>query len=147
MSELPPDPPRLRAILAHLDRQLAETDTVRMYLQLQRQQVQRALDTAGRTPARGPRQQSGRAPELPPAAPAMRPLSGPTGDGSGFMLEMKKHPTHPNPAILHVDSCTMASQKTFALGAGELQAALREGEDVAPCEFCRPQNKIDEAIA
>ncbi|MFG3585158.1 DUF6233 domain-containing protein [Streptomyces sp. NPDC047990] len=147
MSELPPDPPRLRAILAHLDKQLADTDTVRMYLQLQRQQVQHALDAAGRAPDRGTRQAPRRAPELPSAGPTARPLNGPTGDGSGFMLEQKKHPTHPNPATLHVDSCTMATQKTLALNGGELQAALREGEDVAPCEFCRPQSKIGDAIA
>jgi hypothetical protein len=147
MSELPPDPARLRAILAHLDRQLADTDTLRTYLQLQRREVQRALDAAGRAPDRGPRQASRPAPELPPAAPATRPLSGPTGDGSGFMLEMKRHPQHPNPAVLHVDNCTMASQKTTALSDGELRAALREAEDVAPCPFCRPESKIDDAIA
>ncbi|MER7226466.1 hypothetical protein [Streptomyces rubradiris] len=43
MTELPPDPPRLRAILAHLDRQVAENDTIGRYLRLQRDAVRRHL--------------------------------------------------------------------------------------------------------
>ncbi|MER6443535.1 hypothetical protein ABT275_45895, partial [Streptomyces sp. NPDC001185] len=47
MSDMPPDSARLRAILAHLDRQLADTDTIRTYLRLQREEVQRANRPAG----------------------------------------------------------------------------------------------------
>ncbi|MGW7244218.1 hypothetical protein [Streptomyces sp. NPDC054804] len=43
MSELPPDPPRLRAILAHQDRQLADTETIAPYLRLPRDAVQATL--------------------------------------------------------------------------------------------------------
>ncbi|MFF0290048.1 hypothetical protein [Streptomyces sp. NPDC005262] len=43
MSELPPDPPRLRAILAHLNQQLTGNETVVIYLRLQRDAVQAVL--------------------------------------------------------------------------------------------------------
>ncbi|MFD8741288.1 hypothetical protein ACFV06_41210, partial [Streptomyces sp. NPDC059618] len=54
MSELPPDPQRLRAILAHLDQQIAHTETIGTYLRLQRDAVQAALDRAEHPPARRP---------------------------------------------------------------------------------------------
>ncbi|MEU2875035.1 hypothetical protein [Streptomyces sp. NPDC007070] len=43
---LPPDPPRLRMILAYLERQIAETDVVGMYLRLQRDAVRKELASA-----------------------------------------------------------------------------------------------------
>ena len=46
MSELPPDPPRLRVILAHLNQQLTANETVGIYLRLQRDAVQNALARA-----------------------------------------------------------------------------------------------------
>ncbi|MER5917860.1 hypothetical protein ABT124_48175 [Streptomyces sp. NPDC001982] len=48
MSELPPDPPRLRAIPAHLDQQLADNQTVGTYLRLQLDFVRQALAVAER---------------------------------------------------------------------------------------------------
>ncbi|MDF3142984.1 MULTISPECIES: hypothetical protein [unclassified Streptomyces] len=48
MNESPPDPARPRVILAHLDKQLADIETVGVYLCLQRDAVQRALATAER---------------------------------------------------------------------------------------------------
>ncbi|MFI5814959.1 hypothetical protein ACIA7S_28870 [Streptomyces sp. NPDC051643] len=72
MSDLPPDPARLRAILAHLDRQLADTDTIRTYLRLQREQVQRALHAAGRPPRQSRPQV--RPALAPPPFPAERSL-------------------------------------------------------------------------
>jgi hypothetical protein len=86
MSDLPPDPARLRAILAHLDRPLADTDTLRTYLRLQREQVQQALHAA--RPARSPRPQT--RPARPPATPAERPPNATTGTGDGYMLEIKR---------------------------------------------------------
>lgn len=69
MSELPPDPRRLRAILAHLDKQLsdnaavaayldeqlADSKTVGTYLLLQRKAVQTALTQAEATSLGHPR--------------------------------------------------------------------------------------------
>ncbi|MGQ5640515.1 MULTISPECIES: hypothetical protein [unclassified Streptomyces] len=50
MPHPPPDPPRLRAILAHLEKQLAENETVGIYLCLQRQAVLTALAHTERPP-------------------------------------------------------------------------------------------------
>ncbi|MGV9348670.1 hypothetical protein ACWDSD_28405 [Streptomyces spiralis] len=44
MSELPPDSPRLQAILPHLDKQLAEYETAVIYLRLQPRAVLAALE-------------------------------------------------------------------------------------------------------
>ena len=47
MSEmLPPDPTRLRVILAHLDKQMADHETIATYLRLQRDAVQEAITEA-----------------------------------------------------------------------------------------------------
>ncbi|MFI5817369.1 DUF6233 domain-containing protein [Streptomyces sp. NPDC051643] len=132
-------------ILTHLDRQLADTDTIRTYLRLQREEVQRALAAAGRPPRplRPPRPQ----PSLPPARPAERPPNSPTGSGAGYMLEIKRHPKDPRPAVLHVDSCTMASQKTSPISAAQFRVALRDTENIEPCGFCRPEDKPNDAPA
>ncbi|MGW2068681.1 DUF6233 domain-containing protein [Streptomyces sp. NPDC001953] len=44
MNELPPDPPRLRVILAYLDQQRTENETAGVYLRLQRDKVRAALE-------------------------------------------------------------------------------------------------------
>ncbi|WP_435279375.1 hypothetical protein [Streptomyces sp. 1222.5] len=46
MNELPPDPSRLRAILAYLDQRIAETESVATYLRLQTTAVRQALTAA-----------------------------------------------------------------------------------------------------
>ncbi|MFJ4931706.1 DUF6233 domain-containing protein [Streptomyces sp. NPDC088736] len=143
MSDLPPDPARLRAILAHLDRQLADTDTIRIYLQLQRQEVQRALQAAGRPP-RPQRPQPLRPALTPPPFPAERSPIGPTGTGDGYMLEIKSHPKDPRPGVLHIDSCTMASRKTSPISADQFRVALRDTEYIETCSFCRPEAKPDD---
>ncbi|WP_393072309.1 DUF6233 domain-containing protein [Streptomyces sp. LN704] len=142
MSDLPPDPARLRAILAHLDRQLADTDTIRTYLRLQRDEVQRALHAAGR-PSRPPRPQL-RPALVPPPFPVERSPNGPTGSGNGYMLEMKRHPKDPQPAVLHVDSCTRASRKTSPISAAQFHVAVRDTEYIKTCSFCRPKDKPDD---
>ncbi|MER6443106.1 DUF6233 domain-containing protein [Streptomyces sp. NPDC001185] len=145
MSDLPPDPARLRAILAHLDRQLADADTIRTYLRLQREEVQRALQAASRParPTRSTRPQL--RPALTPAPfPAERSPSGPTGVGDGYMLEIKRHPTDPRPGVLHVDSCTMANRKTSPISAAQFRVAIRDTEYIETCSFCRPEAKPDD---
>ncbi|MEU3248616.1 MULTISPECIES: DUF6233 domain-containing protein [unclassified Streptomyces] len=147
MSELPPDPARLRAILAHLDKQLADTDTIRTYLHLQREEVQRALHAAAQ-PARPPRPQRQARPTLAPAPfPSLteRHPNGPTGTGDGYMLEIKRHPKDPEPAILHIDSCTRATRKTSPITPDEFRVALRDTEYVQTCSYCRPEDKPDDA--
>ncbi|MFE4546503.1 DUF6233 domain-containing protein [Streptomyces sp. NPDC056785] len=143
MSDLPPDPARLRAILTHLDRQLADADTIRTYLRLQREEVQRALQAASRA-TRSTRPQL--RPALTPApSPTERSPSGPTGVGNGYMLEIKSHPKDPRPGVLHIDSCTRASRKTSPISADEFRVAIRDTEYIEPCSFCRPEAKPDDA--
>ncbi|OIK24369.1 hypothetical protein VT52_027560 [Streptomyces malaysiense] len=50
MPDLPSDPPR-RTILRHLERQIAETETIGIYLRLQRDEVRKALTQAPRARA------------------------------------------------------------------------------------------------
>ncbi|MFE5143560.1 DUF6233 domain-containing protein [Streptomyces fagopyri] len=152
MSDLPPDPARLRAILAHLERQLADADTIRTYLRLQREEVQRALQAAGRPARPSSRPARSTRPRLRPALtpapfPAERSPNGPAGVGDGFMLEIKSHPKDPRPGVLHIDSCTMASRKTSPISADEFRVAIRDTEYVEPCSFCRPEARPDDASA
>ncbi|WP_329296250.1 DUF6233 domain-containing protein [Streptomyces sp. NBC_01455] len=142
MSDLPPDPARLRAILAHLDRQLADADTIRTYLRLQREEVQRALHAAGRPPR--PSRPQVRPALAPPPFPAERSPNGPTRAGDGYMLEIKRHPKDPQPAVLHTDSCTKASRKTSPISAAQFRAAARDTEFIETCSFCRPEAKPDD---
>ncbi|MET8269794.1 MULTISPECIES: hypothetical protein [unclassified Streptomyces] len=99
MSELPPDPPRRRAILAHLNQQLTENETVVIYLRLQRDAVQAALTRTEQPSPLGPRRPG-------------RPVKGGTGlpalaqaDGRvGFVVQQKRTPQGPEPAMIHVSA-------------------------------------------
>lgn len=75
MNELPPDPPRLRAILAHLDKQIADTETVATYLRLQRHAVLTAISRAELKAIPRPVIS---APKRPPAAPRRESSSRPS---------------------------------------------------------------------
>lgn len=143
MSDLPPDPARLRAILAHLDRQLADAETIRTYLRLQREEVQRALQAAGR-PSRPSRPQP-RPTLAPPTFPAGRSPNSPTGAGDGYMLESKRHPKGPRPAVLHVDSCTRARRTTSPISAAQFRVSVLDTEYIETCSFCQPEAKPDDA--
>ncbi|MYQ48745.1 hypothetical protein GTW40_27555 [Streptomyces sp. SID4985] len=46
MAELPEDVPRRRMILAHVERQIAENETINTYLSLQLAEVRQALARA-----------------------------------------------------------------------------------------------------
>ncbi|MFF4307912.1 hypothetical protein [Streptomyces sp. NPDC001601] len=72
MNELPPDSPRLRAILAHLDKQIADTETVATYLRLQRHAVLAAIS---RAELRAVPRPVISAPKRPPAAPVASPAA------------------------------------------------------------------------
>ncbi|MEU1536142.1 DUF6233 domain-containing protein [Streptomyces fagopyri] len=58
--------------------------------------------------------------------------NGPTGPGGGYMLEIKRHPKNPQPAVLHIDSCTRAGRKTSPITADQFRVALRDTEYVGP---------------
>jgi hypothetical protein len=135
MTELPPDPPRLRAILAHLERQIAENDTIGHYLRLQRDAVQKALARAEQP---SPRRQR-LAPPVKGAGPL--PAFAPTHVGTGFVVQQKRTPAGPEPALIHLAHCSMIEGTPHRIRADEARAALTD-PTVAPCTFCRPDTEL-----
>ncbi|MEU2778913.1 DUF6233 domain-containing protein [Streptomyces sp. NPDC007162] len=102
---LPSDPARLRVMLAHLEQQLAENQTVQIYLRLQAGAVRAALAAAGRpTPDRLRQQpQPQRSALEVPALPVEQQLS--EGDPLG--------------AAVHRAGCTMAQRGTRLITADD----------------------------
>ncbi|WP_247697456.1 DUF6233 domain-containing protein [Streptomyces sp. b94] len=139
MSQLPPDPPRLRVILAHLDRQITENETVAIYLRMQRAAVLAALARSeGQPPRRAPRRQKG-AGLLPGFTP-------PPMKEVGFVVQQKRTPTGPEPALIHMADCTMIEGTPHRIRADEARAALTD-PNIEPCQFCRPDIELGIDVA
>src|SRR4051812_14630081 len=134
MSELPPDVPRLRAILEHLEKQAADNETVGIYLRLQRDKVATALAQAEAAQPRKQKQKRPRPtslPQMPAYAQAREPtrykIVHRAADGSEF-------------ASLHLGDCDIDEGPTRWLDAHEATVALADG--VAGCVFCRPYDVL-----
>ncbi|MBK3647382.1 DUF6233 domain-containing protein [Streptomyces sp. MBT33] len=136
MSALPPDAPRLRAILAFLEQRIADNQAVGVYLRLQRDAVREALARAegGGRPARG----SGTEPPRP-RRPVARDRRGQRS--TGFVVQRKRTPDGPEPAMIHTDDCTMIDGPAHPVRGHEARAALTE-PDIAACTFCRPDTEL-----
>lgn len=91
MSELPPDPPRLRAILAHLNQQLTENETVVIYLRLQRDAVQAALTRTEQPSPLGPRR-PGRPVKGGTGLPALAQADGRVGSPFSWTIKIQVSP-------------------------------------------------------
>ncbi|MFE5220460.1 MULTISPECIES: DUF6233 domain-containing protein [unclassified Streptomyces] len=132
MSELPSDPPRLRAILAYLDQRLAESETVATYLRLQTTAVRQALAAAEKRPANGRR--------LPPPMQQRSALPAPAQhDAGGFVVEKQLHAGHPLGATVHRADCTVIQRDANPISADDGRQALTgDGKFFHACEFCRP---------
>ncbi|MGW2998690.1 DUF6233 domain-containing protein [Streptomyces sp. NPDC001155] len=145
MSELPVDPPlppdqsRLRAILAHLDRQIAENDTIGIYLRLQRDAVQRALARAERPAQQQPPRRRVKGSGLSPGF-APWPMS------TGYVIQQKRTPHGPEPAVIHLADCTMIDGTRHRIRADEARAALMD-PTIEPCQFCRPDTQLGMDLA
>jgi hypothetical protein len=140
MNELLPDPPRLRAILRYLEQRLADEETVMTYLRLQVRDVRRALAVAEN------RQPANAAPPSPHRPSAARPALGPAPTraerrSSGFMIEQRRAPTGPREAAVHLDDCTMTSDRTHPVSAHEARLALTDAR-LESCAFCRPDTEL-----
>ncbi|MFH9677702.1 DUF6233 domain-containing protein [Streptomyces sp. NPDC017405] len=135
MTELPPDPPRLRAILAHLDRQVAENDTIGRYLRLQRDAVQKALARAEQPSSRRQR------PARPVKGAGPLPAFAPAHIRTGFVVQQKRTPAGPEPALIHLADCSMIDGAPHWIRVDEARAALTD-PTVAPCTFCRPDTDL-----
>ncbi len=135
MHDLPPDPARLRTILAYLDKQLADEETVVTYLRLQRDTVRQALAHAeGEQPAQPQPQPR---PPLPPADPATTPRR----PSKPFLLERRRTPDGPLPTAVHTADCHMAGEMTHAVNGVEARLAI-EDAGLSVCAFCRPDQQL-----
>ena len=119
--------------MAHLEQQLAQNETVGIYLRLQADAVRQALAAAER-PAPAPQ-------PLPrPQRPA---LEAPTQRPSGYKVEQKLSEGHPLGAAIHLADCTMTQRGTRPISADDARQALSEDEKFfRACEFCRPDTKL-----
>ncbi|MGW4731911.1 DUF6233 domain-containing protein [Streptomyces shenzhenensis] len=133
MNELPPDPPRLRAILAHLERQLTESETIATYLRLQRDAVQAALARAETPPAR-------RRTRLAKGGDRLPALAQSTGR-PGFVVQQERTADGLAPATVHVDDCTMIKGACHPIRVHEARVALTD-PSIAACAFCRPDTEV-----
>jgi len=136
MSALPPDVPRLRAILRHLDEQIADNETVGVYLRLQREDVSKALarlvGPASAPPSRAIQQ---RPAVLPSFAGGRR---GP--ESTGFVVERQPRAIGPEPARIHTEDCPHPGP-TRPVTAHDARAALLDPM-VQACGFCRPDTEL-----
>ncbi|MFI9391921.1 DUF6233 domain-containing protein [Streptomyces bauhiniae] len=136
---LPPDGPRLRAILAHLERQAAETEIIAQYLRFQAQAVREALARTERRPTR----QHGR---LAKGAKAVLGFS-PTPRKTGFVMERKQTATSHEPVLIHLTDCEKAdAESATAIRPDEARSALVD-PSFAACTRCRPENELGIDVA
>ncbi|MGW9031667.1 DUF6233 domain-containing protein [Streptomyces sp. NPDC055722] len=129
MSQLPPDPERLRLILEWLDGQIAHNDTVATYLKVQHATVTEALARA-----EGEQQPT----EQPAPAPSRRPPR-PTFTGDrrpAFKVVERGGENEPPRLTLHIGACEIDDGPAHQINAHDALAALREGLDA--CAVCRP---------
>lgn len=129
MDESPPDPARLRVILAHLDKQVADNETVGTYLRLQRDAVQRALASAERpSPVRRERREHLRRPIARPGV---------------YLLEPKVRLDHANPPLVHTSDCKLVTRNCGEIDARRARIALtQEAVGAEPCPVCRPDTAL-----
>lgn len=133
MSQLPPDPERLRVILAYLERRIAENGTIGTYLRLQRKAVQEALARAERPRERGPRR--------PPKGGGSLPAFAPVPQREGFVVQQARTPRGPEPAVIHVGGCPMIEGPVHRVDDHDARVALC-GPTVTACAFCRPDTEL-----
>ncbi|MFF6985631.1 DUF6233 domain-containing protein [Streptomyces sp. NPDC010273] len=132
MNDLPPDAQRLRAILGHLEQQVATHQAVGIYLHLQREAVRKALAVAEGHNTPAATAPASRQPYRPPPRMKLRPGS--------YMVEPKIHPKHERLAILHIGGCNRAEREPMECSMEEAQQALRRDDlvEVEACPHCRP---------
>lgn len=123
--------------MAYLEQQLADEETVVTYLRLQADGVRRALAVAENRKPTDP------GPHRPPAAPAMLGPASTRAERKtpGFMIEQRRTPSGPLEAAVHIDDCTMTSDRTHRVSAHEARLALTDAQ-LESCAFCRPDTEL-----
>ncbi|MEU6216722.1 DUF6233 domain-containing protein [Streptomyces sp. NPDC047022] len=130
MTELPPDPARLRVILAHLERQRAEHEIVAVYLRRQHDAVLRALQQA--------ESEHDRQAPSPSSRPAKEaPAHGPQ---PGYVISRRPTRDGPQPSYVHLADCGQTGRLTQAVPSDEARSVLLGG--VEACPFCRPDRVL-----
>ncbi|MGW7241525.1 DUF6233 domain-containing protein [Streptomyces sp. NPDC054804] len=140
MNELPPDPPRLRAILAHLDKQIADTETVATYLRLQHRDVLAAISRAERKATPRPAPSAPQRPPTPTLAPAGRRDSG-SRPPSRFIIE---RPTGTSKAaLIHTSTCLRGFTGSRPIEADAVrQVLMNDPKGFTACDACRPDTEL-----
>ncbi|MCZ4605190.1 DUF6233 domain-containing protein [Streptomyces sp. Lzd4kr] len=154
MAELPPDARRLRAILAYLDEQVASHETVGIYLRLQREAVRAELTRVENRQvpeppkpsepsksSRSPRPLQSPRPRKAPAALSPFAPSREMRQSTGFVVQQKRTPNGPEPAVIHTGDCTMIEGTPHRIGDHDARAALTD-PNIEPCAFCRPDSEL-----
>ena len=133
MTDLPPDPPRLRALLGFLERRIAENDTIGTYLRIEHDKIQKALARAERPPQRHrPRR---------PVKDSASPASTPAPSRSGYVVTQKRSPQGLGPPVIHLAGCTVSEGVTRWVSPDEARAALAD-PGCEPCPRCRPDTGL-----
>lgn len=65
------------------------------------------------------------------------------GQPVGYVIEPKRRPDHPEPALIHLATCTMPNRPTSPIQADDARLGLtRDPDTVAACEFCAPREQL-----
>jgi hypothetical protein len=139
MAALPPDPRRLRAILAFLEDRIVENETVGIYLRLQSDAVRAALAGTEERP-RSPQARPEPPQRRQTATPSFTPSRG-TGRPRAFVVQQKRTPNGPEPAVIHTAECTMIEGTAHPIRDHEARVALTDPH-IEPCAFCRPDSEL-----
>jgi hypothetical protein len=131
VNELPPDAPRLRAILQYLDQQAADNEVVGIYLRLQRDAVRTALAKAE---AQQPRQQTQPRPPRPPLTQLPTYAQGLLP--ARFKVVQRETDDGVVLVSLHQGDCDIDAGPTQWVDAHDAAVALSDG--MAGCVYCRP---------
>ncbi|MEU8718326.1 DUF6233 domain-containing protein [Streptomyces sp. NPDC048663] len=145
MTELPPDSPRLRAILAHLEKQITDTDTTGTYLRLQRDAVQAALSRTGHTAT----------PRTTLPAPQQRPRQlqqsqhqgGTASPPADLVIEEDRKDGRPSGGMIHTAICMPHMQLRPIAPETARQVLATDGAFFTPCPLCRPDTELGIDVA
>ncbi|MGW1622275.1 DUF6233 domain-containing protein [Streptomyces sp. NPDC002172] len=148
MSEmLPPDTARLRVILAHLEHQMADHETVGIYLRLQHDAVRAALARAERRAVPRPVIS---APKRPPGN-RRAPGGGREPDGRpeiGYVVERNSPSDATAGAVIHIAGCARAPQDARTTEREVARKALADDPRFfAACAHCRPDTELGIDVA